>query len=465
MPDKNKTIINYIPYFLEYCKIEKNLLPKTIKSYDIFLRQFTTWLKISNLFDMSPEKFFVEYAEKYRDYLSKQINDRNQQIISKKTQNYYLISLRALLTFFVEKNIKSLSPIRVRLLKEDKKILKNKFLNSEKIELILKSTNISTIMGLRDRAILEILFFDGLKVGQVVNLDKNYINKYTFSKKSIKWLNKYLKTRQKDKEKALFINYKGPKNKSSRLSARSIENIVKKYVTKSKLSISLSPEDLRNIFIVNLFDQNNKIKISNQIFNHGESKIDFYNPERSEKDKKMSKITPCFSWNIVESNINKEIKWLKNNIFVLHSKHKQNKDFMDCQDCLLRKIAILIVSGKVKTTKFKITQNKKLWDISNVQNIKIINKHGQEWHRKMMTVVSKYFENKNYKIRLEPNLNYGRADLGVYSRQNPKEFFYIEIGTVSIYKLWYNFSTMKNAIFLIIPFEEYFIEFRTELIK
>jgi hypothetical protein len=83
----------------------------------------------------------------------------------------------------------------------------------------------------------------------------------------------------------------------------------------------------------------------------------------------------------------------------------------------------------------------------------------------MMSVVSKYFEDQNYKIKLEPNLNlnYGRADLGVYSKQNPKEIFYIEIGTVSLFKLWYNFSTMKNVTFLVIPFEEYFIEFSTKL--
>lgn len=468
MLNKNKTIISYIPYFLEYCKIEKNLLPKTIKSYDIFLRQFATWLKISNLFDIRPEEFSIEYAEKYRDYLSKEINGRNQQIISKKTQNYYLISLRALLTFFVEKNIKSLSPIQVRLLKEDKKIPKNKFLNSEKIELILKIPDTLTVIGLRDRAILEILFFNSLKVGQIVNLNKNNINikeKHQISKRSIKWINKYLKTRQEDNEKALFISYKGPKkNAGGRLSTRSIENIVKKYMTKSKLATSLSPENLRNIFIINLLNQNDKIKIYDEIFNHQKLKIrNGYKPSESRKNKRISKTLPYASWNTIESNINKEIKWLKENIFVLSAEYGQNRNFVYCHDCLLRKIAILIVSGEIETTKFEIPQSKKLWNISNVQNIKIINKHGQEWHRKMMSIVSKYFEDKNYKIKLEPNLNYGRADLGVYSKQNPKEIFYIEIGTVSLFKLWYNFSTMKNTTFLVIPFEEYFIEFSAKL--
>ena len=467
MANKNKTIISNIPYFLEYCKIEKNLLPKTIETYDIFLRRFATWLKISNLLNIRPEKFSIEYAEKYKDYLSKEVNDRNQQIISKKTQNYYLISLRALLTFFVEKNIKSLSPIKVKLLKEDKKNPKNKFLNSEKIELILETTDVSTIMGLRDRAILEILFFDGFKIGQIVSLDKNHINikKEQISKRSIKWINKYLETRQKDKEKALFISYKkSKKNAGTRLSSRSIENIVKKYVTKSKLAISLSPQNLRNIFIINLLDENDKIKIHDKIFNHQELKIrDGYQPSESRKSKKTYKISPYASWNIIEFNINKEIKWLKNNISVLPGGYVQNRNFMNfvnCSDCLLRKIAILIVSGKIKAIKFGTAQNKNLWNISDVQNIKIINKHGQEWHRKMMSVVSKYFEDKNYRIELEPNLNYGRADLGACSKQNPKENFYIEIGTVSLFKLWHNFSTMKNTTFLVIPFEEYFIEFR-----
>jgi hypothetical protein len=76
----------------------------------------------------------------------------------------------------------------------------------------------------------------------------------------------------------------------------------------------------------------------------------------------------------------------------------------------------------------------------------------------MMNVISEYFKLQDCKVVSEPILNYGRADLGIYPRSN--EALYIEIGTVSLFKLWYNLSTMKNVTFLLIPSENYAIEFK-----
>jgi len=77
----------------------------------------------------------------------------------------------------------------------------------------------------------------------------------------------------------------------------------------------------------------------------------------------------------------------------------------------------------------------------------------------MIDGISNYLRLQHYKTIAEPILNYGRADLGVYS--NSKKPLYIEVGTVSLYKLWYNFLTMKNVSFLLVPSENYAIEFRT----
>jgi len=75
-----------------------------------------------------------------------------------------------------------------------------------------------------------------------------------------------------------------------------------------------------------------------------------------------------------------------------------------------------------------------------------------------MDTIYEYFKTGNYKVILEPILNYGRADLGVYL--GPKETIYVEVGTVSLYKLWFNLLTMKNIIFLIIPSEDKIIELK-----
>jgi len=133
---------------------------------------------------------------------------------------------------------------------------------------------------------------------------------------------------------------------------------------------------------------------------------------------------------------------------------------LKCDDCILRKIAILIISGKVGATEIRAEENKDLWNnLTENMNFKKTSRHGEEWHRKMMDVIYEYFKLQNYKIVFEPILNYGRADLGVYSKLN--KTLYIEVDTVSLFKLWYNFSTMKNATFLIILSENKVIEFNT----
>ncbi len=135
-------------------------------------------------------------------------------------------------------------------------------------------------------------------------------------------------------------------------------------------------------------------------------------------------------------------------------KYRNDRLLSFCDECLFRKIAILIISGKVKATEYKNKKN--LWNIKT--NLLQVNEHGKEWHQKMMKKVANYFKKQNNKVILEPVLSYGRADLGVYTKS--KNLIIIEIGTVSLLKLWYNLSTTKDVTYLIIPYENYIIEFR-----
>ncbi|MDP2967407.1 MAG: hypothetical protein Q8N87_03295, partial [bacterium] len=163
---------------------------------------------------------------------------------------------------------------------------------------------------------------------------------------------------------------------------------------------------------------------------------------------------------IVEKVINEEIEWLKNNIPSLSESYKQNPLFLRYDDSILRRISILAVSGEVRAVEFiGDNKNKDLWDdLTENKNLNKINRHGELWHRRMMDVIHAYFKLRNYKIILEPALNYGRADLGIYSDNNP---LFIEIGTLSLFKLWYNLSVMKNVTFLIVPSENKAIELST----
>lgn len=170
-------------------------------------------------------------------------------------------------------------------------------------------------------------------------------------------------------------------------------------------------------------------------------------------------------WDIVERAVNKEIDWLKR--VILTRKSTGALSFMEggattCDNCnyTYRKIALLIITGKIKAREITAKKNKDLWDgLSKKEIRKAKQRHGGEWHRFMMDVIIQFFEIQKYDITIEPHLNFGRADLGIYNKG--KKNLYIEVGTVSIYKLWLNLQTIEEAIFLIVSSENKVVEFET----
>ena len=170
-------------------------------------------------------------------------------------------------------------------------------------------------------------------------------------------------------------------------------------------------------------------------------------------------------WHVVEKAINKEVNWLKDVIptrsesGILTSLEGRP---LKCDACYYtyRKIALLIVTGKIKAREIKARGIKDLWDgLTDNIDLPQKQKHGGEWHRKMMDVLEQFFKSQDYEITIEPHLNYGRADLGIY--KNGKKNLFIEVGTVSVYKLWVNIQTIKDAVFLVVPSENKVIEFET----
>ena len=156
MPNKNKPIIQCLTDFLDYCEIEKGLADKTQKNYHRFLNKFFKWLLDNRLGSLKPSQLSPDYIWKYRVYLSRNKSFKTNNILKKSTQNLYLIALRALLEYFAEKNIISLSPTKIKLVKDkgDKEI---KFLKLDQIGKLLLAPNVKIKIGLRDRVILEVL--------------------------------------------------------------------------------------------------------------------------------------------------------------------------------------------------------------------------------------------------------------------------------------------------------------------
>jgi integrase len=457
MKESSRPIIEHIPLFLNYCK-ETGLSIRTQKNYRAYLKKFIKWLEKENKNNLLPHELTIEDIHTYKEYLSYYTGGENGGPLKKITQNYYLIALRALLGYFTIKDIVSLLPDKISLLGGIKAEKRLNYLNLGQIKALLNAPSQSSSGGLRDRVILETLISTGLKISQLTKLNRNHLD--DVPEEVLPWIKKYLKTRR-DKNDALFINYKAKRGSmGGRLTARSIERIVRSYGRKIGLPFLITPEILRwarpqalsreEIIIKKI--QSHKTFTVKSYSNKESIKIPFQNQEKKDN------LSP--TWHIVENIINKEIDWLKNNIPTLAESYKENPPFLKHDDSILRKIAILIVSGKVKAVEFiGDNENKDLWDnLTRNKNLNKINRHGELWHKKMMDVIHEYFKLRNYKIILEPVLNYGRADLGIYSDNNP---LFVEVGTVSLFKLWYNLSVMKNVTFLIIPSENQVIELST----
>ncbi len=286
---KNKPIIEYLVDFLDYLEIEKGLSSKTQENYARFLNKFFNWLVDHNLDKLKPHSLTTGHIWRYKVFLSRHTNPRTGEPLTKATQNYYLIALRSLLEFFVERNIPSLSPTAVKLAK-DKRDKQIKFLKLEQLERLLLAPDVKTKIGLRDRAILETLFSTGLRVAELVQLNRDQlklpsqpqelelavkgkggrVRTVYFSARAVNWLKKYLAGRT-DADEALFINYKPGAEKTNqprRLTVKSVENIVKKYVKIAGLPVDATPHTLRHSFATDLLAQGVDLRIVQEFLGH-----------------------------------------------------------------------------------------------------------------------------------------------------------------------------------------------------
>ena len=294
MAKSSKPIISHFIDFLEYIEIEKGLSNKTQENYSRFLSKFSYWLKQNKLEKLLPHALTDKHIWDYRVYLSRSKDIRTGKLLKKTTQNYYLIALRCLLEYFSVKDVESLAPNKIRLPKLTDKDKEIKFLKLDQIEKLLSQPDINTESGLRDRAILEVLFSTGIRVSELVSLnidqlnfndikkfidsDKSYeINIYGkggssrsiyFSPRSLYWIIKYLKVR-KGNDKPLFINYRSPvEDASRRLTVRSVDRLVAKYTRMAGLPVLATPHTLRHSFATDLLFQGAGLREVQEFLGH-----------------------------------------------------------------------------------------------------------------------------------------------------------------------------------------------------
>jgi site-specific recombinase XerD len=250
--------------FLEYLEIEQNRSQKTIENYHHYLTRLIDYAGDIEVKDITPE-----LIRKWRLWLNR-LGTNTSDELQKTTQNYHLIALRSFLKYCAKRDIPALAADKIELSRTKRKQVT--FLNPEELERLFDKPDISTEAGLRDRAILELLYSSGLRVSELVGLNKDHINlkrrefmvrgkgqkdrPVFISQESADWIQKYLDIRT-DNSPALFVRIGGHKTADTtgnylRLTARSIQRMVARYALLGGITKHVSPHTLRHSFATDL---------------------------------------------------------------------------------------------------------------------------------------------------------------------------------------------------------------------
>ncbi len=152
--------------FLEYLEIEQNRSQKTIANYDHYLTRLVDFGGDIAVLDITPE-----LIRKWRLWLAR-LGTNTSDELDKSTQNYHLIALRNFLKFCAKRDVPALAPDKIELARTKRKQLT--FLNEDELGRIFSQPDTNNLAGLRDRAILELLFSSGLRVSELVALDVSH---------------------------------------------------------------------------------------------------------------------------------------------------------------------------------------------------------------------------------------------------------------------------------------------------
>lgn len=250
--------------FLEYLEIEQNRSQKTIANYDHYLTRLIDFAG-----DIEVKEIDPELIRKWRLWLNR-LGTNTSDELQKSTQNYHLIALRAFLKYCARRDIPALTADKIELARTKRKQVT--WLSEDELKRLFAQPDLSTQVGLRDRAILELLFSSGLRVSELVGLDRDHINlkrrEFTvrgkgqkdrpvfISPEAAKWLDHYLQKRT-DTSRPLFVRYSGTKQVDlsgnfHRLTQRSVQRLVARYALLAGITKHVSPHTLRHSFATDL---------------------------------------------------------------------------------------------------------------------------------------------------------------------------------------------------------------------
>ncbi|HEX7260057.1 MAG TPA: site-specific tyrosine recombinase/integron integrase, partial [Candidatus Saccharimonadia bacterium] len=266
--------------YLEYLEIEQNRSQKTIANYDRYLQRLVAFSDDVAIHNLTPD-----VVRKWRVWLNR-LTDSSGEPIGKSTQNYHLIALRSFLKYLAKRDIEALTSDKIEL--ANVKRPQVTFLEVEEVKRLLEIITIETPVGLRDRAIIELLFSGGLRVSELVSLNREHINldrrEFSIRGKGQKdrlifispdaalWIDRYLKSRP-DNFKPLFVHYGGSQDELddgayTRLTARSVQRLVSRYAKLAGITKRVTPHTLRHSFATDLLSNGADLRSVQGLLGH-----------------------------------------------------------------------------------------------------------------------------------------------------------------------------------------------------
>ncbi len=289
MRDK-QSLSNHLLPFLDYCEVEKGLSSNTQKNYKQYLQLFMGWLKKNGDEGLLPHELTPKHIWDYRLYLARKYTTPSGGYLGKKSQNYYLIALRAFLNYLADRDIESLPSSKIKLAKQKTEETLS-FLDVHDVEKMMKVPDVATLNGLRDRAIMELFFSSGMRISELVALDTdqvsflndkshtrtyelsivgkgNHVRTIFISPRAAEWLRTYLVARR-DVHTPLFINFRHKDDADAkRLSPRSIQKMISRCAVLAGLSKKVTPHTLRHSYATDLLSHGADLRSVQELLGH-----------------------------------------------------------------------------------------------------------------------------------------------------------------------------------------------------
>lgn len=269
----------HIKDFLEYLEVERGRSARTVRNYHFYLNRFSDWAGAP-----SPARITEDLVRKYRLYLNREIEGRDEVNLKKSTQNYHLIALRSFLRYLAKRDIKSLSPNKIELAKQGTR--KVEFLEDEELRRLFGVLqDASGLIGKRDRAIVAMLFSTGLRVSELAGLKIEQVNikrdEFTVKGKGSKHrvvflsddakraIKEYLGARR-DTSPYLFVSHDRAKGSrgAKAISPRTVQRVIERYAIEAGITKKITPHTLRHTFATDLLQNGADIRSVQAMLGH-----------------------------------------------------------------------------------------------------------------------------------------------------------------------------------------------------